>query len=254
MTVLDSAPHDVLDAYRTCEFVTLGRNGAPLVWPTAVVRREDGTLLLTTSLAFAQKALNVRHDGRVALLFSDPTGSGMDRAPQVFVSGRAHCPDTIMTSPEGAEEYWRRLFERQPHSRSYLKHPMRPMMSWYYLRLLITVKPERVSVRPSLQELLQEQAPAPAPATTAQTLPGAGAGTPRAAWSSSTWSTSASSTWTATQTTLATFCRPSRSSSPARPCPATWRSPRSPTPPQASTTQPPSASPAPPPSPTRSPN
>ncbi|WP_369779841.1 pyridoxamine 5'-phosphate oxidase family protein [Streptomyces sp. R33] len=171
MTVLGSAPHDVLDAYRTCEFVTLGKNGTPLAWPTAVARREDGTLLLTTSLAFAQKALNVRRDGRVALLFSDPTGSGMDRAPQVFVSGRAHCPDTIMASPEGAEEYWRRLFERQPHSRSYLKRPMRPMMSWYYLRLLITVEPERVSVRPSLEELLQEEAPAPA--TTTQALPGA---------------------------------------------------------------------------------
>ncbi|GAA3101319.1 hypothetical protein GCM10017687_10570 [Streptomyces echinatus] len=142
-----------------------------MAWPTAVARREDGTLLLTTSLAFAQKALNVRRDGRVALLFSDPTGSGLDRAPQVFVSGRAHCPDAIMTGPEGAEEYWRRLFERQPHSRAYLKRPMRPVMSWYYLRLLITVEPERVSIRPSLEELPWLEAPAPAAAT--QTLPGA---------------------------------------------------------------------------------
>ncbi|MFB7808210.1 pyridoxamine 5'-phosphate oxidase family protein [Streptomyces virginiae] len=96
-TVLDSALHHVLDAYLTCEFVTLGRDGTPMAWPTAVARRDDGTLLLTTSLAFAQKALNVRRDGRVALLFSDPTGSGLDPAPQVFVSGRAECPDTIMT-------------------------------------------------------------------------------------------------------------------------------------------------------------
>ncbi|WP_225827162.1 pyridoxamine 5'-phosphate oxidase family protein [Streptomyces naphthomycinicus] len=171
MTVLDCAPHDVLDAYRTCEFVTLGKTGTPLAWPTAVARREDGTLLLTTSLAFAQKALNVRRDGRVALLFSDPTGSELDRAPQVFVSGRAHCPDAIMTGPEGAEEYWRRLFERQPHSRAYLKRPLRPVMSWYYLRLLITVEPEQVSIRPSLEELAWPEAPAPAAAT--QTLPGA---------------------------------------------------------------------------------
>ncbi|MEU6865527.1 pyridoxamine 5'-phosphate oxidase family protein [Streptomyces sp. NPDC046876] len=165
MTLLDSAPPGVLDAYRTCEFVTLAKDGTPLVWPTAVAHREDGTLLLTTSLAFAQKALNIRRDGRVALLFSDPTGSGLDHAPQIFVSGRAECPDRVMAGPRGAEEYWRMLFERQPHSRSYLRFPMRPMMSWYYLRLLITVEPEQVIVRPPLEELLNHDLPTTAPGT-----------------------------------------------------------------------------------------
>ncbi|MFI9645613.1 pyridoxamine 5'-phosphate oxidase family protein [Streptomyces sp. NPDC052040] len=171
MTVLDSAPLDVLDAYRTCEFVTLGRDGTPLAWPTAVLRREDGTLLLSTSLAFAQKALNIRRDGRVALLFSDPTGSGLDRPPHLHVVGRAACPDEIMTGPQGAEEYWRMLFERQPHSRSYLSLPLRRLMDWYYLRLLITVTPEQVTVRPPL-------APSPPPVpdgpAARSALPGAG--------------------------------------------------------------------------------
>lgn len=167
----DPAPFDVLDAYRTCEFVTLGRDGTPVAWPTAVARRDDGTLLVTTCLAFAQKALNVRRDGRVALLFSDPTGSGLGHAPQVFISGRAECPDTIMTGPQGTEEYWRRLFERQPHSRAYLTLPMRPLMSWYYLRLLITVEPEHVVVRPPLEHLTQGGAPVSVP--DARSLPGA---------------------------------------------------------------------------------
>ncbi|WP_405625183.1 pyridoxamine 5'-phosphate oxidase family protein [Streptomyces sp. NBC_00016] len=161
MTVLDCVPHDVLDAYRTCEFVTLGRDGTPLAWPTAVRRREDGTLLLTTSLAFAQKALNVRRDGRVALLFSDPTGSGLEHAPQIFVAGRADCPDDIMTGPQGAEDYWRMLFERQPHSRAYVTAPMRRLMDWYYLRLLITVTPEQVIVRPPLPPLSLPEQPSP---------------------------------------------------------------------------------------------
>jgi hypothetical protein len=38
-------------------------------------------LLITTSIAFPQKAFNIRRDARVALLFSDPTGSGLNRAP-----------------------------------------------------------------------------------------------------------------------------------------------------------------------------
>ncbi|MGW0858435.1 pyridoxamine 5'-phosphate oxidase family protein [Streptomyces sp. NPDC002690] len=150
MTTLDEAPLEVLDAYRTCEFATLSRDGTPAAWPTAVRRGEDGTLLLTTSLAFAQKALNVRRDGRVALLFSDPTGSGLTDAPQILVTGRAECPEEVRSGPEGAEDYWRMLFERQPHSRSYVSAPARWTMDWYYLRLLITVTPERVTVRPPL--------------------------------------------------------------------------------------------------------
>lgn len=169
--MLDTAPRRALDAYRTCEFATLGKSGAPAAWPTAAECREDGTILLTTSLAFAQKALNVRRDGRVALLFSDPTGSGLDPAPQIFVRGRARCPDLIMAGPQGAEEYWRRLFERQPHSRAYLSRPMRPLMSWYYLRLLITVEPEEVHVRPPLDAL---PAPGPSPrGPVPSALPGA---------------------------------------------------------------------------------
>ncbi len=150
MTLLDSAPLDVLDAYRTCEFVTLGRDGTPAAWPTAVRRQKDGTLLLSTSLAFSQKALNIRRDDRVALLFSDPTGSGLAHAPQIFVGGRAECPDEIMTGPQGAEDYWRMLFERQPHSRAYVSAPLRRLMDWYYLRLLITVTPDQLVVRPPL--------------------------------------------------------------------------------------------------------
>nr|WP_206328124.1 pyridoxamine 5'-phosphate oxidase family protein [Streptomyces sp. S3(2020)] len=162
-----------MDAYRTCEFVTLGKDGTPLVWPTAVRRRPDGTLLLSTSLAFAQKALNIRRDGRVALLFSDPTGSGLHQPPEIFVGGRAECPDEIRTGPQGAEDYWRMLFERQPHSRAYVSLPLRRMMAWYYLRLLITVTPEQVIVReppePVAGRLAERIAEPPRP----NTLPGA---------------------------------------------------------------------------------
>ncbi|MFF5204546.1 pyridoxamine 5'-phosphate oxidase family protein [Streptosporangium sp. NPDC000396] len=171
-TPIDLEVGAIIDTYRTCEFVTLGADGTPLTWPTAAWRRTDGTLLVTTSLAFAQKALNVRRDGRVALLFSDPTGSGRADAPQVFVSGTATCPDEIRTGPDEAADYWRTLFERQPHSRSYVRAPGRWFMDWYYLRLFITVTPTRVEVRPPLAELTATEQPAPAtPAAT--DLPGA---------------------------------------------------------------------------------
>jgi hypothetical protein len=64
VSVIDGVDHSVLDAYRTCEFATIARDGTPLAWPTSPFRQPDGTLLVTTSIAFAQKALNVRREGR----------------------------------------------------------------------------------------------------------------------------------------------------------------------------------------------
>ncbi len=147
MTIIDKIDHSVLDAYRTCEFATLAKDGTPLAWPTSPRRQQDGTLLITTSIAFAQKALNVRRDGRVALLFSDPTGSGLSAPAQIFIGGNARCSE-LTTSPAGLEDYWSMLFYRQPSSRSYTLPGVRSLMDWYYMRLLITVTPEHVLERP----------------------------------------------------------------------------------------------------------
>jgi hypothetical protein len=141
----------VVDRYRTCEFATLSKSGVPMAWPTVVLRRPDGTFLITTSIALPQKAYNVRRDPRVALLFSEPTASGLEGAPQVLVQGTATCPDEIVTDIRGNEEYWRRLLERQPSNRRYSADPLsRRLLDWYYMRLLITVTPTAVSTRPPL--------------------------------------------------------------------------------------------------------
>lgn len=171
MISLPASVAETVDAYRTCEFVTLGRDGTPLAWPTAAFRRDDGTFLVTTSLAFAQKALNVRRDGRVALLFSDPTASGLDHPEQVFIGGTAVCPEEIVTSPAGEEAYWSMLFERQPDSRRYVDAPARWLMDWYYLRLLITITPTDIRTRPAASPPTAA-VPSPAPAESSP-LPGA---------------------------------------------------------------------------------
>ncbi|WP_285760013.1 pyridoxamine 5'-phosphate oxidase family protein [Nocardiopsis ansamitocini] len=153
-TPIASRTAEAIDTYRTGELTTLGADGTPLTWPTAVWRHPDDTLLITTSLAYAQKALNVRRDGRVSVLFSDPTGSGRADLPQVFVSGTATCPEEILTGPGEAADYWRRLFERQPHSLGYVRAPGRWLMDWYYMRLSITITPDRVETRIPLTEQL----------------------------------------------------------------------------------------------------
>jgi hypothetical protein len=109
----------VVDQYRTCEFATLSRSGLPIAWPISSLLQDDGTFLVTTSIALPQKAFNVRRDGRVALLFSDPTGSGVEHPSEVLVQGTAVCPAEVETTPARSGPLWRRIYERQPASKAY---------------------------------------------------------------------------------------------------------------------------------------
>lgn len=137
-----------IDAYRTCELATIGKDGTVMAWPTSGLSRPDGTFLLTTSLAYPQKAFNVRRDGRVALLFSDPTASGIERPRQILVRGTATCPDEVHVAPEGdLAEFWVRLFERQPACRKYLDWPATSLTDFYFMRLLIRVTPSEITLR-----------------------------------------------------------------------------------------------------------
>jgi hypothetical protein len=142
----------MIDRYRTCEFATVTRSGTAIAWPTCpLYDRAAGTFTLTTSVALPTKALNIRRDPRVSLLFSDPTGSGLDAPQQVIVQGRATCPDVVVTRPDGLERYWARLLSRQPGGKAYSNNAIsRRLMDWYYFRLVITVEPELVDVREPL--------------------------------------------------------------------------------------------------------
>ena len=137
---------EVFRKFRTCEFSTLARDGTPITWPmTALWRPEEGRFVLTTSVGLAQKALNVRREPKASLLFSDPTASGLENPPAVLVQGDAEAPDEVRTSPAGFEDYWSRLFERQPAGAMYGAHPLtRYLFDWYYVRLPLFVRPRRV--------------------------------------------------------------------------------------------------------------
>ncbi|MBB2940551.1 hypothetical protein FB565_000255 [Actinoplanes lutulentus] len=140
---------DVIDAYRTCELATLTKDGSPVAWPISGLRLDDGTFLLTTSLGYPQKAYNIRRDGRVALLFSEPAASGLEQPDQVLVRGIATCPEQVHVDPTGdLGRLWSTLMQRQPSSQKYLNWPATSMADFYFMRLLITVRPTEVITRP----------------------------------------------------------------------------------------------------------
>jgi hypothetical protein len=136
----------VFREFRTCEFTTLGRNGAPVTWPTAARYYPDKSrFLITSSIALPQKVYNVRRNPHVALLFSNQTGSGLVSPPAVLVQGDATAPDEVVTSVEGLEDYWRdTIFRRQPGSEMPDNAIVHKLADWYYMRILIWITPRTI--------------------------------------------------------------------------------------------------------------
>jgi hypothetical protein len=144
--LLPSEVITVFETFRCCEFTTLNKQGVPVTWPvSAVYFPEQEQFLITTSISFPQKVWNIRRNPKVALLFSDPTGSGMTNPPIVLVQGSAMASDEIVVLNEDMKRFWRELYQRQPFSQSYSSNALsRKLMSWYYIRWCIFVTPHTI--------------------------------------------------------------------------------------------------------------
>jgi hypothetical protein len=93
----------------------LAKDNTPITWPTvALYQPAQVRFVITTSIGLPQKAYNLRRAPRVAMLYSDPTGSGLAAPPVVLVQGDAVCPDKIVTRSDvnrpgvgGGSDPWR---------------------------------------------------------------------------------------------------------------------------------------------------
>ena len=69
------------ERFITTEFTTIDSRQQPITWPvTPYYRRGGDTIDVTTGLGYPKKADDAKRNPRVSLLFSDPTGSGVDAA------------------------------------------------------------------------------------------------------------------------------------------------------------------------------
>jgi hypothetical protein len=155
-TTLPSEIVDVVGSFLTAEMSTFARDGTPITWPVLTsLEPKSGRLVVATSIGLPQKALNLRRNPKVGLLYSDPTGSGLADPPQVSILGEAYVYDRVFASlseiPDRAiAEVFANdaidLLRRQPSVAMYTRNPLaRYLMDWYFLRLLIVVEPRRIS-------------------------------------------------------------------------------------------------------------
>jgi hypothetical protein len=137
----------VFDRFVTTEYTTVDRKGQPISWPvTPYYSPGDQCIDITTGLGYPKKAADAEGNPKVALLFSDPTGSEVERAPQVLVQGTARVDRDLEAN---RERYGRESLEKLPATKS--MHPPKPlqrMLAWYYTRIYVHVRPERVYVWP----------------------------------------------------------------------------------------------------------
>jgi Pyridoxamine 5'-phosphate oxidase len=145
-TTLPTEVQQVFDRFVTTEFTTVDRRGQPITWPlTPYYSPGDPCIDVTTGLGYPKKAKDARANPKVSLLFSDPTGCGMDDAPQVLVQGTADVDDRDLEA--NRRRYQRELVQKLPSTKS-----QRPpkfldrMFDWYYTRVYVHVRPERIYV------------------------------------------------------------------------------------------------------------
>jgi hypothetical protein len=136
----------VFDRFVTTEYTTVDRRGQPITWPlTPYYSPGDPCIDVTTGLGYPKKAKDARAYPKVALLFSDPTGSGIDAAPQVLVQGTAEVDDRDLEA--NRERYRRESVEKLPGIKSQLPPRfLEGMFDWYFNRVYVHVRPERVYV------------------------------------------------------------------------------------------------------------
>jgi len=139
---------DVFHRFVTTEYVTVDRHGQPIVWPvTPYYRPGDETIDVTTGVGYPKKALDARHHPSVALLFSEPKGSGIASGIRVLVQGTAEVDDRDLAA--NRERYAREVREKLPVTeREQPPRLLRGLLKWYDERIYVKVRPERVFAWP----------------------------------------------------------------------------------------------------------
>jgi pyridoxamine 5'-phosphate oxidase-like protein len=149
--VTSSLPQEVRECFErfiTCEYTTIDSHQQPIVWPvTPYYSPGASTIDVTTGLGYPKKADDAALNPHVALLFSDHTGCGLETGMRVLVQGTAEVDDRDLDANK--ERYWRESWEKLPGMRN--SHPpklVRGVFGWYYTRIYVKIRPERVFVWP----------------------------------------------------------------------------------------------------------
>ena len=140
-------PRELLSVFErslTVEYASLTRAGQPITFPCTPYVGDDGrTLDVSTGLTYPAKAERARRNPKVAILFSDPVGSGLEKPPVVLVQGLATVRDRDLQA--GSDRYIRLNMARFPEAYKGQPAFLLKQQQWYYTRIWILVTPLKVT-------------------------------------------------------------------------------------------------------------
>ncbi len=137
----------VFERFMTTELTTVDSRGQPIVWPVTPYYEPGGRSIdVTTGIGYPKKAEDARRHPRVGLLFSDPTGSGVEGGARVLVQGIAEVDDRDLKA--NLERYRVESDRKVPLVRKewFPPAPLDRLFGWYFERIYIKTRPERVFV------------------------------------------------------------------------------------------------------------
>lgn len=148
-TTLPGDLREVFERFVTTEYVTIDGRGQPIAWPvTPYPHDEQGCIDVTTGIGYPKKADDAARNPHVALLFSEPTGSGLSDPPMVLVQGTATVDERDPKA--NRDRYARESAAKLPVAQKGAPPKLlRGMFSWYFERIYVHVRPERVFVWPA---------------------------------------------------------------------------------------------------------
>ena len=147
-STLPQEARDAFAGFLTTEYTTIDSRQQPIVWPVTPYYSDGAeTIDVTTGIGYPKKANDARRNPQVSLLFSEPHGSTTPTTACVLVQGTADVDDRDLDA--NRDRYWRESGQKLPATKD--MHPpafMRKLMAWYYARVYVKVRPERVFVWP----------------------------------------------------------------------------------------------------------
>lgn len=155
-----TTPVSVEEVFRRFVAVEYGYftpRGEPLCWPVTPYWNPDaGAVAISTGLAYPDKALYARANPKVAVLASDPTGSGLEASEPVLVQGEAVVLDEDLQA--NTERYIAEVRRKFPSARLAINPLTVRFLDFYLPRLWVEIPTARVQVGP--RELVRDPAPA----------------------------------------------------------------------------------------------
>jgi hypothetical protein len=136
-------PNELLPVFErslTTEFATLNAKGAPITFPlTPYIGEMERTLDVSTGLTYPSKAERARRNPKVALLYSDPVGSGLRNPPIVLVQGMAAVRDADLQT--NTDRYVRLTLQKSAAAFKGMPKFFLRRMGYYFARIWIEVTP-----------------------------------------------------------------------------------------------------------------